>query len=82
MVAPRGSRAKAIDERRFHAWLARELPAGRAGLLPLGDDAAAVRPPPGQVAVLSIDTLVEGTHFLRGAPPRRVGAEAAAASLS
>ena len=82
MTGRRASRTKAIDERRFHDWLASELPAGREGLLPLGDDAAAIRPPPGKVAVLSIDSLVEGTHFRPGAPPRRVGAAAAAVSLS
>ncbi|HEY1197779.1 MAG TPA: thiamine-phosphate kinase [Thermoplasmata archaeon] len=82
MTGHRTSRAKAIDERRFHGWLARELPAGRAGLLPLGDDAAAIRLPPGKVAVLSIDALVEGTHFRRGSPPHRVGAAAAGVSLS
>jgi len=76
------SRAKAIDERRFHDWLAQKLPAGRSGLLPIGDDAAAIRPPPGKVAVLSIDSLVEGTHFLSGAPPQKIGAAAAAVSLS
>jgi thiamine-monophosphate kinase len=80
----RGSapQSKAIDERRFHGWLAKALPAGRGGLLPLGDDAAAVRLPPGKVAVLSIDSLVEGTHFRSGSPPRRIGAAAAAVSLS
>jgi len=82
MPARRVARSKAIDERRFHAWLAEALPAGRTGLLPLGDDAAAVRPPPGAVAVLSIDSLVEGTHFRRASPPERVGAAAAAVSLS
>jgi len=75
-------RARAIDERRFHRWLAIGLPAGHTGLLPLGDDAAAVRPPTGTVAVLSIDSLVEGTHFLAASPPGRVGAAAAAVSLS
>lgn len=82
MSVRRAPRAKAIDERRFHEWLARELPAGRTGLLPLGDDAAAIRPPPGTVAVLSIDSLVEGTHFRRASPPDRIGAAAAAVSLS
>jgi len=82
MAAHRAPRNRAINERRFHAWLAHELPSGHSGLLPLGDDAAAVRPPRGKVAVLSIDTLVEGTHFLRGSPPTRVGAAAAAVSLS
>ncbi len=73
---------KAIDERRFHGWLARELPAGSTGLLPLGDDAAAIRLPPGKVAVLSIDSLVEGTHFLPRSRPRQIGAAAAGVSLS
>ena len=82
MPVRRVPRPKAIDERRFHDWLARELPAGRSGLLPLGDDAAAIRPPPGTVAVLSIDSLVEGTHFRRASPPDRIGAAAAAVSLS
>jgi thiamine-monophosphate kinase len=81
-VRRRSSRTKPIDEREFHEWLARELPAGHAGLLPLGDDAAAIRPPPGTVAVLSIDSLVEGTHFRRASPPDRIGAAAAAVSLS
>ena len=82
MSVRRAARTKAIDERSFHEWLARELPAGRHGLLPLGDDAAAIRPPPGTVAVLSIDSLVEGTHFRRASPPERIGAAAAAVSLS
>ncbi|HKN07641.1 MAG TPA: thiamine-phosphate kinase [Thermoplasmata archaeon] len=82
MPVRRAPKTKPIEERRFHDWLARTLPAGRSGLLPLGDDAAAIRPPAGKVAVLSIDSLVEGTHFLAGAPPRKIGAAAAAVSLS
>jgi len=72
----------AIHEREFHAWLARHLPAGRDGLLPLGDDAAALRPPRGRVAVLTTDALVEGTHFLRASPPSRIGSAAAGVNLS
>jgi thiamine-monophosphate kinase len=82
MTGRRSSRTQPIDERRFHDWLARELPAGRTGLLPLGDDAAAIRPPPGKVAILSIDSLVEGTHFLPRSRPQQVGAAAAGVSLS
>ena len=82
MPVRRAPKTKPIEERRFHDWLSRTLPAGQSGLLPLGDDAAAIRPPRGKVAVLSIDSLVEGTHFLAGAPPRKVGAAAAAVSLS
>lgn len=72
----------ALEERSFHAWLARTLPSGGYGLLPLGDDAAAVRLPRGQVAVVSTDALVEGTHFRRRSSPRSVGRAATAVSLS
>jgi thiamine-monophosphate kinase len=82
MVARSRRRAAPVRERELHARLARRLPAGRTGLLPLGDDAAAIRPGPGQVAVVSTDTLVEGTHFLRRSDPARIGAAAAAVSLS
>ncbi len=75
-------RAAVIDERRFHRWLATHLPAGAAGLLPLGDDAAALRPPPGRVAVLTTDAFVEGVHFRSASPPERVGAAVVAVSLS
>jgi len=81
-MAGRVARGPAIDEREFHSWLARHLPAGRTGALPLGDDAAAVRPPRGRVAVLTTDALVEGTHFLRSSPPDRIGSAAAAVNLS
>ncbi len=80
---PRGrSGARAIDERAFHSWLAAHLAAGRSGLLPLGDDAAALRPPRGAVAVLTTDALAEGTHFLRDSDPGAIGAAAVAVSLS
>ncbi len=81
---PRGTRGAGppIDERSFHAWLSRTLPAGRGGLLPLGDDAAAVRGPRGAAAVLTTDALVEGTHFLADSPPERIGRAAAAVSAS
>jgi thiamine-monophosphate kinase len=82
MPVKRRSGAPAVRERDFHAWLAKTLPAGRSGLLPIGDDAAALRPPARHVAVISTDTLVEGSHFLRRSPPERVGAAAAAVSLS
>ena len=78
----RSSDGGPIDERSFHAWLAAHLPAGRTGRLPLGDDAAALSPPPGRVVVLTTDALVEGTHFLPGASPERIGAAAAAVNLS
>ena len=79
---PSGPASSPVDERAFHAWLARALPAGSGGLLPLGDDAAALELPRGSVAVVSTDALVEGTHFLRSSPPRLVGRAASAVSLS
>ncbi|MGP8110197.1 MAG: thiamine-phosphate kinase [Thermoplasmata archaeon] len=71
-----------IRERAFHRWLAENLPAGRSGLLELGDDAAALRPPRGTVAVVSTDALVEGSHFLPDSRPELVGRAATAVSLS
>jgi thiamine-monophosphate kinase len=82
MAAKRRPSGRAVKERAFHAWISKHLPAGRAGLLPIGDDAAALRPPARHVAVISTDTLVEGTHFLRHSPPERIGAAAAGVSLS
>ncbi|HTT15388.1 MAG TPA: thiamine-phosphate kinase [Thermoplasmata archaeon] len=82
MPGGRPSGNRAIDERGFHAWLAAHLPAGRRGLLPLGDDAADLCPPPGRVAILTTDALVAGTHFRRGSPPRRIGAAATNVSFS
>jgi thiamine-monophosphate kinase len=82
MTTPSADPAAPVREREFHAWLATVLPAGRSGLLPLGDDAAALRPPRGRVAVVSTDTLVEGTHFLPGSSPDSIGRAAAAVSLS
>jgi thiamine-monophosphate kinase len=82
MVARGRRREPPVRERELHERLARRLPAGRSGLLPLGDDAAALRPEPGEVAVLSTDTLVEGSHFLPKSDPSEVGAAAAAVSLS
>jgi thiamine-monophosphate kinase len=82
MAVRRRSGARAVKEREFHAWISKHLPAGRSGLLPIGDDAAALRPPARHVAVISTDTLVDGTHFLARSPPERVGAAAAGVSLS
>jgi thiamine-monophosphate kinase len=50
--------------------------------LGVGDDAALLAPPPGQVLVAAVDTLVEGRHFLPGTPPASVGHNALAVNLS
>jgi thiamine-monophosphate kinase len=50
--------------------------------LGVGDDAALLRPPPGQELVAAIDTLVESVHFPPGSPPASVGHRALAVNLS
>jgi thiamine-monophosphate kinase len=51
-------------------------------LLGVGDDAALLSPPTGQVLVAATDTLVEGRHFLPGTPGGAVGHQALAVNLS
>jgi thiamine-monophosphate kinase len=51
-------------------------------LLGVGDDAALLEMPPGRVLVAATDTLVEGRHFLPGAPAESVGHQALAVNLS
>ena len=54
----------------------------RTAALGVGDDCALLRPPAGLVLALTTDTLSEGTHFLPGADPRRLGHKALAVNLS
>ncbi len=56
--------------------------ARRDVLLGVGDDAALLEVPAGRALVAATDTLVEGTHFLPGAPARSVGHNALAVNLS
>ena len=51
-------------------------------VLGIGDDAAIVQPPNGMAIALSLDTLVEGVHFLKHAPARLLARRALAAPLS
>lgn len=46
---------------------------GDAVVIGPGDDSAALRVPPGQLLISSIDTLIEGVHFPQGAPGELVG---------
>ncbi len=55
---------------------------GDAVVVGPGDDSAALRVPPGQLLVSSIDTLVEGVHFPQGAPGELIGYRALMVSLS
>ena len=50
--------------------------------LGVGDDAALLRLSPGLQLVVSTDLLVEGTHFLAGTDPGRLGHKALAVNLS
>jgi thiamine-monophosphate kinase len=61
----------------------RELGARRRDIvLGIGDDAALLRVPGDCELVLTTDALVEGVHFLPGAPARSVGHRALAVNLS
>jgi len=51
-------------------------------LLGIGDDCALLQVPPGRVLAVSMDTLVEGRHFLPGADPEGLGHKALAVNLS
>lgn len=62
--------------------LAEQPPAHGAVSVGPGDDAAVVAPPPGQELVVSVDTLVEGVHFLPGTAPALAAHRALAVNLS
>src|ERR1700685_197596 len=50
--------------------------------LGIGDDAAVRRVPAGVELLLTTDALIEGAHFLRGAPATSLGHRALAVNLS
>lgn len=50
--------------------------------LGVGDDCALLRPQPGQQLAVTVDTLVEGVHFLAGTDPEALGHKALAVNLS
>lgn len=54
----------------------------RHTLLGVGDDAALIRVRRGHVLAVSVDMLVEGTHFFRGADPQALGHKTLAVNLS
>lgn len=83
MPTTRGRRrASALGERAFHRWVRTHLPAGRLGLLPIGDDAAALAVGREQVVLLTSDALIENVHFGRASLPRRIGEAVTAVNLS
>jgi thiamine-monophosphate kinase len=50
--------------------------------LSVGDDCALLRPEPGKCLAMTVDTLVEGIHFLAGTDPAGLGHKSLAVSLS
>jgi thiamine-monophosphate kinase len=61
----------------------RALPlAGRGVLVGPGDDAAVLRPAPGEDLVATVDAVVEGVHFDRRFAPADIGWKALAVNLS
>jgi len=61
---------------------ARPAAASGRARLGIGDDAALLRAPAGAELAVTTDTLLEGTHFLRGTHPGRLGHKALAVNLS
>ncbi len=62
---------------------ARRLPHSRSVVIGIGDDAALLRPRPGEDVAVSSDSLVEGVHFrFATQSPRTVGRRALSVSLS
>jgi thiamine-monophosphate kinase len=51
-------------------------------ILSVGDDCALLRVPEGKELAVTIDTLVEGVHFLPGTDPQSLGHKALAVNLS
>jgi thiamine-monophosphate kinase len=48
----------------------------------IGDDAAVLRPPPGEELVVTVDAVVEGVHFGPGFTPEEIGWKSLAVNLS
>jgi thiamine-monophosphate kinase len=51
-------------------------------LVPIGDDAAVFRPPPGFDIVVAADAIAEGSHFFPDTAPEAIGRKALAVNLS
>ncbi len=73
-----------IGEDRFLARLRERVPlSGPRVKLGIGDDAAALALPAGELALVSTDVLVENVHFTRQTlPPRYIGRKAVAVNAS
>ena len=71
-----------LDEFGEIARLFRSLTGGAPEALDLLDDAAVLRPPPGEELVVTTDTIVEGVHFLPGTPSELVARRLLRVNLS
>lgn len=57
-------------------------PLAAPGALGLRDDAAIITPPAGRELVITMDTMVEGTHYLAAEPPENVAKKLLRVNLS
>jgi len=66
------------------AWIRRRVPPpGPDVVIGIGDDAAVLRPPRGELLVQTTDTLIDGVHVDRAlCPPEAIGRRAVAVNLS
>ncbi|MDE1821136.1 MAG: thiamine-phosphate kinase [Euryarchaeota archaeon] len=80
--SPPSGTLEEVTEAGLHEWIAKTLPAGRMGLLPLGDDCAAIPTGGRNVHLLTTDAVMEETHFPATADPRAVGRFAANVNFS
>ena len=72
-----------LGENAFLEELRSRFPPSERVPIGIGDDAAAVMVPEGEHVLLTVDALVEGTHFTQETlPPRFLGRKAVAASAS
>ena len=63
-------------------YFVRKQPTSSNVLLGIGDDAALLHVPEGELLVVSVDTLVSGVHFLPDTPAERVAQRALGAAVS
>ena len=72
-----------IGEFELIALFTREFPAAGGGVVVgIGDDAAVLRPPAGELLLATVDAVVVGVHFGRAFAPEDVGWKALAVNLS
>jgi thiamine-monophosphate kinase len=72
-----------IGEFELIALFTRDLPAAGEGVVVgIGDDAAVLRPPPGDLLVATVDAVVDRVHFGPAFAPEDVGWKALAVNLS